>query len=225
VPAPAQPTRKARFTSTGTARRAAFLTLAQRFQIDPGSASDLYGVLLQSRPDQLTGFERAADREATVQEAALHAKKTGTAAVYAEIDVRNLGGLNRALGRQKADSVFAQVAAVVEGQMGDVSSIGDAWPFRHGGDEFSFVVVARRPGIDAGQLELAVSTALVRAAAAVKDQTSEYSGVSHTKPGGPPGTGIAWGTSVIGPGADPSKVFATADMKVERKKASASGAT
>ncbi len=209
---------QARFTSTGTDRREAFLSLAQRFGLAKEAATGLYGMLLSARPDVLTGFEKAADREGTVRKAIAHNAATGTAAVYVEIDVRNLGGLNQSLGRQAADTVFAQIASTVEREMASIGDLGDAWPFRHGGDEFSFVVVARRPGISAGQLEFTVGAALTRAAAAVRQMTARFATVPHTKKGGPPGTGIAWGTSIIAAGSKPSDVFSTADRRVEQKK-------
>jgi GGDEF domain-containing protein len=171
-------------------------------------------MLLGGRPDALTGFEGDADRVATVRKAAAQRN----AAVYVEVDVRNLGGLNRSLGRAKADSVFAKMAATAERELRSCSDVGDAWPFRHGGDEFSFVIVARRPGVSAGQLEFAAGAALTRATKAIGEATSELSGIAHTKPLGRAGTGIVWGTSVIGPGADPAAVFSAADRKVEQKK-------
>jgi len=210
----------ARFTSTGTDRRSAFAAMAADFGVEAAAAADLYGALVESRPDALTGFERGADREATTHKAAQQASKSGTAGVYVEVDVRNLGGLNRALGKGRADQVFAQIASITEGEMRSISDLADAWPFRHGGDEFSFVVVARRAGIDAAQLEFAVAAALTRAARMVSTATAEFAATPHIKPGRLPGTGIVWGTSVIGPAAEPEKVFSVADGKVETKKRS-----
>ncbi len=215
-----------RFSSSGADRRAAFLSLAQRFGVNPDSSVCLYGILLESRPDGLTGFENAVDRESTTLKAAEHVAKTGGAALYVEIDVRNMGGLNDRLGRQKADQIFAQIAGIVERQMmaGSLSSLGDAWPFRHGGDEFSFVVVGRRPGISSAQLEFTTVASLTRATAEVKERTKEYAGVPHKKDKEkrPFGTGIVWAVSVIQPGMEPEKIFRTADLKVEKKKTAAS---
>jgi GGDEF domain-containing protein len=220
VPAGAGRQNGARFTSTGADRARDFSSLAQSFGVEARAASELYGMLLQGRPDPLTGFEDGADRVGTVRKAASQASK-GTAAVYVEVDVRNLGGLNRALGRTKADAVFAQMASLVDREIRQGSDLGDAWPFRHGGDEFSFVIVARRRGISAGQLEFAVGAALTRATKLIGGMTSGLGGIAHTKPNGPAGTGIVWGTSVIGPAADPASVFSAADRKVEQKKSRA----
>jgi GGDEF domain-containing protein len=209
---PTRPDReRPRFTSSGADRRAAFLSLARRYGVDPDSAAGLYGVLLESRPDGLTGFERAADRESTCLKAADYVARTGAAALYVEVDVRNMGGLNEALGRQKADLVFTQIAGIVERELmgGSLSSLGDVWPFRHGGDEFSFVVVGRRPGIGDAQLEFATVASLTRATAEVKEQTRQYAAVPHRKDKEkrPFGTGIVWATSIIRPGLEPEKIF------------------
>ena len=214
-----------RFSSSGEDRRAAFLSLARRFGVDPDSSVSLYGILLESRPDGLTGFEKAADRESTTLKAVEHVERTGGAALYVEIDVRNMGGLNDQLGRQKADQIFAQIAGIVEREMmaGSLSSLGDAWPFRHGGDEFSFVVVGRRPGIGLAQLEFTTVASLTRAAAEVKERTREYAGVPHKKDKEKRGTGIVWAVSVIQPGMEPEKIFRTADLKIEQKKKATSG--
>ena len=223
---PTRPDRqRPRFTSSGADRRAAFLSLAQRYGVGPDSAVGLYGVLLESRPDGLTGFERAADRESTVLKAVDHVARTGAAALYVEVDVRNMGGLNEGLGRAKADVVFAQIAGIVERELmgGALSSLGDAWPFRHGGDEFSFVVVGRRPGIGEAQLEFATVASLTRATADVKEQTRQYASVPHRKDKEkrPFGTGIVWATSLIRPGMVPEKIFKVADLKIEQKKVAA----
>jgi GGDEF domain-containing protein len=207
------------FTSTGADRQASFAALAASFGLGKAQTEELYGILVSSRADPLTGFERAADREGTAKKAAAHVARTGSAAVYAELDVRNLGGLNAAVGRKKADEIFARIARIATDEMNGVAHLGDAWPFRHGGDEMSFIVVARRPGIGAPQLEFAVAAALTRAAIAVKTATADVAEVPHTKKGSPPGTGIAWGTSVIGADAAPADVFSEADRKVEMKKA------
>jgi GGDEF domain-containing protein len=223
---PTRPDRqRPRFTSSGADRRAAFLSLAQRYGVGPDSAVDLYGVLLESRPDGLTGFERAADRESTVLKAVDHVARTGAAALYVEVDVRNMGGLNDGLGRLKADVVFAQIAGIAERELmgGALSSLGDVWPFRHGGDEFSFVVVGRRPGIGEAQLEFATVASLTRATADVKAQTRQYAAVPHRKDKEkrPFGTGIVWATSLIRPGMVPEKIFKVADLKIEQKKVAA----
>jgi GGDEF domain-containing protein len=223
---PIRPDRqRPRFTSSGADRRAAFLSLAQRYGVDPDSAVGLYGVLLESRPDGLTGFERAADRESTVLKAVDHVARTGAAALYVEVDVRNMGGLNEGLGRSKADAVFAQIAGIVERELmgGALSSLGDVWPFRHGGDEFSFVVVGRRQCIGEAQLEFATVASLTRATADVKEQTRQYASVPHRKDKEkrPFGTGIVWATSIIRPGMVPEKIFKVADLKIEQKKVAA----
>jgi GGDEF domain-containing protein len=220
---PTRPDRqRPRFTSSGADRRAAFLSLAQRYGVGPDSAVGLYGVLLESRPDGLTGFERATDRESTVLKAVEHVARTGAAALYVEVDVRNMGGLNEALGRSKADAVFAQIAGIVERELmgGALSSLGDVWPFRHGGDEFSFVVVGRRPSIGEAQLEFATVASLTRATADVNEQTRQYAAVPHRKDKEkrPFGTGVVWATSLIRPGMVPEKIFKVADVKVEQKK-------
>jgi GGDEF domain-containing protein len=211
------------FTSTGTDRRATFRTVAQSMQLSSAQAEELYRVLPEANPDPLTGFERAADREATVRKAAEHVARTGAAAIYVELDVRNLKGLNTALGRSKANEVLARIADITGAEMKGLSGLGDSWPFRHGGDEMSFIVVAQQSDVAMDQLEFAVEGALARAASAVAEATADFADVPHTRQDSPPGTGIVWGTSVIGPDAESSKVFSEADRKVEAKKKQASG--
>jgi hypothetical protein len=93
----------------------------------------------------------------------------------------------------------------------------DAIPFRHGGDEFSFVVVSRRPTSAAG-LEVAVAVALQRATQEVVAATTDVADVPHTKEHKAAGTGIVWGTSELLPGRAPTDIFKEADTKVEQKK-------
>jgi hypothetical protein len=123
---------------------------------------------------------------------------------------------------------FARITGTVERGLisGSPSSLGDVWPFRHGGDEFGFVIVGRRPGIGEAQLEFATVAGLTRAAAHVKEQTKQYAAVPHRKDKEkrPFGTGIVWATSIIRPGMEPEKIFKVADVKVEKKKSAASAA-
>jgi hypothetical protein len=207
----------ARFTSTGSDRRRRFDATAVSLGVSPETASELYGSIPAVANDALTGFERGADRASTMVKAAAHCGKTGTPGIYVEVDVRNLGGLNRELGREKADEVFARIVALTESSMAGLASEGDVLPFRHGGDEFSFIVVGRRSGASSAGLEIAVAAAMRSAELAVKAATMDVAHVQHTKRAGA-GTGIVWGTAPIVPGKDPSAVFAVADQKVESKK-------
>jgi diguanylate cyclase (GGDEF)-like protein len=205
---------KARFTSVNASREEAFRKLAASFGLAEDKASTLWNVFGASRTDALTGFEKAAGRAETATKAIDHVTKTGAAAIYVEVDVRNLGGLNAKLGIEKADEVFARISRITENTMAAVDA--DAIPFRHGGDEFSFIVVSRRP-TSVAALEVAVAVALQRATKEVKAATADVASVPHTKRQ-ETGTGISWGTSELAPGRAIAEVFKEADSKVERKK-------
>lgn len=207
----------ARFTSSGSDRRRRFRAAAESLGVSAETASELYEAIPTVANDALTGFERGTDRASTMVKAAAHCGKTGTPGIYVEVDVRNLGGLNRELGREKADEVLARIAALAESSMAGLASESDVLPFRHGGDEFSFIVVGRRPGSSSAGLEIAVASAMRSAELAIRAATMDVAHVQHTKRAGA-GTGIVWGTATIEPGKDPSAVFAVADRKVESKK-------
>ena len=207
------------FKSSGADRRRKFLATADGFGVKGPEAAELYGLMLESRVDKLTGFEGAADREATVRKAAQQVTEQGVVAMYVDIDIRNVGGLNEALGKRKTDEWFLKITSITESHMASLAGVADAVPFRHGGDEFSFVVVATGPEIDTEKLEQAVTGALDLASAQIADETKAVAHVKHPKGADrPSGTGIVWGTSAIGPGQDPEEVFAAADQVVESKK-------
>lgn len=92
--------------------------------------------------DIVTGFwegRSGKGRLWTLRQAIQHVKETNEVAVYVDMDLKNLGGLNDALGHTKANEVYSQIAAAVRKQLSAVAS--DATFFRHGGDEMSAFLI------------------------------------------------------------------------------------
>lgn len=165
-----------------------------------------------SAVDDVTGWQEGRTgkaRSATAKRAAERAR-AGEPATYAEIDLRNLGGLNAAFGHEGANRHFRAMADILREELTALSP--DAQLFRHGGDEVSAVVV----GHDAA----AVEQALTRA----REKVAEYArqngldAVPHTKAGRPGGTGITFGTAAFDPAEEPGAVFGRADRRVEAAK-------
>ena len=167
-------------------------------------------------PDALTGFtdaQKGTARPDTVTRAAEHAEATGEPAVYAEIDIKNLGGLNSKLGATGANEQYRAMTDIVKGELEKIGA--DVSLFRHGGDEFSAVVVNADPA--------KVGAALERAEALVQEHVKRVGlhEIEHPKHKGDAarrGTGITFGVSQIEPGLKPTEVFSRADKEVERRK-------
>lgn len=216
VPVPPAPV--AAFVGTADARRQRFAAAAAELGLDEIAAGELYAVTSGSETDVLTGFTSGADRLPTIARAAQFVLQHGAAAVYAEVDVKNLGGLNAELGTEKADAILARLAHLAEEALRSLDATVCA--FRHGGDEVGFVVVGR-PGSSPSQLEPAVRGRLELAQKTAQGDLAGYSHVRHPKHperDDRAGTGIVYGTGVIGPMADPEHVVAVADGEVERRK-------
>src|SRR5205807_1342755 len=98
-----------------------------------------YGLLAT---DNVTGFHEGRfgrGRLLTLQFAIRHVQQTGERAFYVEMDLRNLGGLNAALGHTRANQVYARIAAIIRKELSAAAS--EAVLFRHGGDEMSAFLI------------------------------------------------------------------------------------
>ncbi len=160
--------------------------------------------------EEVTGWQKSFHRVKTAKRAAEHVRRTGQPATYAEIDLRNLGGLNAEFGHQGANRHFRAIADIVRAELEVVAP--DAQLFRHGGDEVSAIVV----GLESAQVEEALSRAQ-----AIVDEYVAAEGLEalpHTKEGREPGVGIHYGVSEVGPGENPEDFFSRADLRVEGKK-------
>lgn len=172
-------------------------------------------------PDAVTGFEDAQKgtlRTETAERAIEHVARTGEKGVYVEMDLQNLGGINRKLGHTGADEFFKKIAGIIREEMGTAGS--DVSLFRHGGDEMSAIVVN---GDRAG-----VTASMRRAHARIAEAAKEHglADIEHTKVDAAGrkrrgGTGVHFGVSEIQKGDKPHDLFARADKEVEQRKESA----
>ncbi|MCG7535064.1 diguanylate cyclase [Pseudoalteromonas sp. OOF1S-7] len=185
-------------------------------QLSKKDALKLYKLSGADKKDVVTGFAIAADRPPTVQRAIerLQDKPTENA-FYIEVDIQNLGGLNQVLGHSGADKVYRQMASLTKQQIALLAA--DSCDFRHGGDEFSFIVTGE--GLTISHVEHALSTASKNIKLYAEEQS--LSDIVHPKHKNDPsksGTGIIYGVSQLHAKAEIDTVFSTADTIVEKKK-------
>jgi GGDEF domain-containing protein len=206
------------FKSAAQLRREAFVRQAvETYHLSEKAALDLYQKSGAAKTDSLTGFDSAADRITTLKNAMQYVRQSGSKAFYVEIDLRNLGGLTQAVGRGKADAVFARMASMAEASLKTLNA--DLSRFRHGGDEFSFILVG--DAISAEAIDAALTAAQGQIAEYVKGE--KLADIEHPKHPNEPdkrGTGIIFGISSI-TGADgetTDQILSAADLQVEAKK-------
>jgi diguanylate cyclase (GGDEF)-like protein len=174
-----------------------------------------YGLLAT---DNVTGFHEGRfgrGRIATLRRAIQHVKRTGEQAYYVEIDLRNLGGLNAALGHSGANRVFARVAAII--RKGLSAAASEAIFFRHGGDEMSALLIDTTGEAVRAALE-AVRSRVGRLA-----KRSRLDAIPHPKhPGDVRQRGIGVHVGLCRLSAEHEKdlafVFRHADTELERRK-------
>ena len=131
------------FKGDAESRKTAFESQGGIMGLKPDQIKQLYEIAGRSEKEPLTGFDSAGDRIGTLTNA-LHYFKTQWPKVFAgyvEVDVRNLGGLNDNLTRGDSDNVFRFMSDTTDKHMRSLKA--DVVSFRHGGDEFSFVVVGK----------------------------------------------------------------------------------
>ncbi len=227
----AEPVRPSRGQSTGgfesepELRHRRFLAAATQMRLTSEQAEKLWAVAGGEGSDALTGFGAAGDRLPTVERAFALARSGKRHAFYVEVDVRNLSGLN-AVSRTEADRLFGEMAQVTETHL--LALGADVVPFRHGGDEVSFVVVTRDASAEAGAAERALTAALAAAEAEIAKATKEFADVPHPKHRGDArfnGTGITWAVASLGdPGLhSAAEAVHAADSQVEAKKQARAG--
>jgi len=127
------------FRSQSEVRRLEFVTFAKKFGLTKEQALVLYEKSGAAEKDPVTGFDKAQDRKPTVARAIEHVRNTVENAFYVEVDIRNLGGLNAELGHNAADKIYANMAKLASNQV--LALKASVSSFRHGGDEFSFLIV------------------------------------------------------------------------------------
>ncbi len=206
------------FRNAAQGRRDQFMAAAiEQYGLPQSKAESLYTLAGGDTVDVLTGFDKAGDRITTLQSALAFCRQQRATGVYVEVDVHNLGGLTQAKGREKADAVFRELTRRTEGAIMQVS--GDVSRFRHGGDEFSFIIVGKQ--VNAGAVESALQSA--QAEIAVYSQQEGLAAIPHPKhPNNrsKDGTGIVFGlSSFTGLESETvEKILSTADQQVEARK-------
>lgn len=162
--------------------------------------------------DKLTGWYTNSDRAATIARAMEVQQNTGKEAAYVVADISNLGGMNKALGQHVADEVFKQFSEIL---LDHANTLGaDVVPFRHGGDEISFVI----SGSDAEQARVVME----KAAADVQRYVNRIgiNDLPHAKHIGKTekyGAGVYVGVEPIA-GNDINRIMDAADEQVELNK-------
>jgi diguanylate cyclase (GGDEF)-like protein len=209
-------------TSSGTFacesvfREEKFVDAAAEMGVSRPDAITLYSISGAKTSDVVTGFAPAGDRTPTVERALESvAAESQLKAFYVEVDIQNLGGLNSELGHSKADEVFREMTAITERHVRDLGS--DSCSFRHGGDEFSFVVI----GPNAAKTD--IEAALERADTEIREYIDQQglSRIPHPKHPGDEskyGAGIVFGVSRIDRQESAKDVYGAADRIVEARK-------
>lgn len=153
-------------------RRETFMAKGRALNLTDDQVEQLYRITGRSEKEALTGFDQASDRPGTLL-SAMELYKTQWPWVYAgyvEVDVKNLGGLNKNLPRGDANNVFKFMSDTTDQHVRSLKA--DVASFRHGGDEFSFIVVAKAIQIDKGILSRLLAKAQNEIDAYVK--TAKY---------------------------------------------------
>jgi len=206
------------FACEATARQAKFVSTATNMGLSRGDALTLYGLSGSESTDVVTGFAPAKDRRPTVTRAI---ERVGASdfesAFYVEVDIQNLGGLNAELGHTGADAVYSKIASITERHIESLRTDDNTCSFRHGGDEFSFVVVG------SGSTQAQVEAALAAADREIRQYIASegLADIEHPKHRGNPaksGAGIIYGVSRIRGQEQLADVFSAADQVVEQKK-------
>ena len=174
-----------------------------------------YGLLAK---DNVTGYwegRAGIGRYWTLLHAIQHVKETAEEAIYVEMDVRNLGGLNAALGHANANTVFAEIAAVSQMELSAIAS--DSTFFRHGGDETSaFLIDTTERGVRAalGKVQAEV-VHLAKKHGILDIPHPKHRNNEHLR-----GIGLHFGMSKILPQheTNPKLVFTEADTELELRK-------
>lgn len=204
------------FVCESTARRDRFVHAAAGMSVSQENAQKLYDISGAESKDVVTGFAPAPDRIPTVKRAIERVSASDAdSAYYVEVDIQNLGGLNQKLGHSEADSVYGNMAKITEKHIRGLQ-VGEC-SFRHGGDEFSFVVIG--PDVTQGEIETTLAMADQEIRQYIADKG--LADIEHPKHPGDPskaGAGIVFGVSKIGGQNEVNDVFSVADKVVERKK-------
>ncbi|CAN1208608.1 hypothetical protein TUMEXPCC7403_00205 [Tumidithrix helvetica PCC 7403] len=225
------------FVDHAQVRENNFILAAMKQGVKEPAARNLFTLSGAANKDTVTGFDVASDREPSVSNAIKYIKEHKEATgFYVEVDIRNLGGLNSVLGHTGANEVFKHIAKLCDDKVQAIKTVKvKVGKFRHGGDEFSFLVVAE----DGSKTKESVEKQLNSASDDIKKFVEETSigtynknpekvnpsdklaTIEHPKHKGKKefyGTGIVFGVSQIIGNDTIDKVLSAADLEVESKK-------
>lgn len=162
------------------------------------------------------------DRKPTIARAIELVRKTGGKAFYLSVDVSNLGGMTDVLGHALADAVFSGEGRILQSALQQIQGL-DVIPFRHGGDEFSFVVAFADPDIDEDTANSLIQEAADKASRQVQSYASTLgiNDLPHRKYIGEAekyGTGIYIGVRDILANETPEQISDRADERSAQAK-------
>lgn len=176
--------------------------------------------------DRVSGFKNAIQGSAkydTIKRAQQFvAENPEYNAHYIEIDLKNLGGKNNAMGHQKANAVYRKIADLIKARTNDIDGFVDH--LRHGGDELALVIISKA---DLVEIERIIIEAQIDVEEFALNTTVEGTDVSlmaiaHPKHPGDltkRGIGFTIGIEGIEPDLDIDKdIVSSADTELEGRK-------
>jgi len=206
------------FACEAEARQDQFIAAALQMDLSRENALVLYELSGGAATDSVTGFAPANDRGPTVERAL---NSTGASqsekAYYVEVDIQNLGGLNAELGHAGADAVYTRISQITAQHIESLRADDQTCSFRHGGDEFSFVLVGSDSSKADVEAALAAADQEIRAYIASRG-LADIEHPKHPDNKAKSGAGIIFGVSQIGGQAQLAEVYSAADKVVEQKK-------
>lgn len=166
--------------------------------------------------DVVTGMYRAEDRMPTLDRAKEYIAEHGNEGSYADIDLRNLGGLNEAFTHVGADKHFKAFSEIVIKHLPEKNVVTT----RHGGDEMSVIA----PRVTKKDLIAAMTRAQNEIDQYVKD--NDLTEIEHPKHTGKSkavqdmakGTGIYFGVANIDPALPNNDIINAAEEITEASK-------
>ncbi len=182
----------------------------QKHGIEEGSEAwkDIMGHARDVRRDidPLTGMQTRTEFAKALPEIFDRQKQSGEPMSYGVVDIVNVGGLNKAFGKAKADVHIKAISDIIKRAF-DEEGIRNRQDFRNGGDEFQFVAPVDQ-------------TAQYRALEKARGRVAEYAqangldAIPHAK-GGPAGTGIIFHVEDFKDWGDAKALEENADLAVE----------
>jgi N12 class adenine-specific DNA methylase/GGDEF domain-containing protein len=183
--------------------------------------SELHSDLMNERrtlvrqPDPVTGLQKVDYHRPSLDRAWFAHKESGRAFAYADIDLRNLGGLNKHMGANaKADAHVRAIAEIINDDMKE--NFPGVQVFRKGGDEFGVIAPDSTESELRGILE---KTGAKINAYAKKQGLSEI----YNPKGGSPGIGIYSGVTEFSAHDSVDRVIEAADGRTALAKLAKEG--